>query len=273
MELTDATHRAHSVNGCGPSQRCANRLSLCLLVATLVGVSLSAQRASYVAVITENLAPGNEGTSVVQPGGSFAADHVSARGLIKAAHEVQPFQIVDAPAWLGDVFYDVRAHTSSPTAGPAETLAMVRTLLEDRFQLASHREKRLMDGFALVQIDPDLSRMAIRPSSVKCGSAPQPAACSANALSAGFLRSVGRPLDPVADMLEGLAGAPIVNDTDMPGLVDLELRWPRDLPAGGDVSALSTSLEKQLGLSLRAIPVPVEVLVIDRVERARPDQP
>lgn len=246
------------------------RLSSPVLIAALAAVSLSAQSASYSAVIRENRAAGSEGKSILQRGG-FTADHVSARELIKTAYDVERFQIVEAPAWLGEVFYDVRAHLSSPAAGPIETLAMVRTLLEDRFQLASHRERRLMDGFALLQVDPAQSRMAIRPSSVNCGSTPQPAPCATNAVGAGFLRSTGRSMDAVAGMLEGLAQVPIVDDTDIPGLIDLELRWSSDLLAQGDVSALSTSLEQQLGLKLRPIPVPVEVLVIDRVERARPD--
>jgi uncharacterized protein (TIGR03435 family) len=248
-----------------------NRFPSPLLIVALFSASLSAQGTSYVSVIRENPTPGKEGQSSLQPGGGFAAEHVSVRDLIKTAHDVELFELVGAPAWLGEVFYDVRAHTASATVSWADTFAMLRALLKDRFRLAFHREERLVDGFALVRAEVAQSSRAIRPSSVKCGFNPQPAACSANSLSAGSLRSVGWSLDAVAGMLKRQANVPIVDDTKMPGLFDLELRWSSDVLARGDVAALSTSLQQQLGLKLEARKVPVKAFVIDHIERARPD--
>jgi uncharacterized protein (TIGR03435 family) len=248
-----------------------NPFSSPLLVAALLSASVAAQVASYVAVIKENPAPGSEGRSALQPGGGFVAEHVSVRGLIRTAHGVKPFEVVGAPAWFGEAFFDIRAHTASASADWADTFAMVRMLLKDRFQLAFHRERRLVDGFAIVRVDLSLSSRAIRPSSVRCGFNPQPAPCSANALHPGFLHSVGWSLDAVAEMLKGEANVPLIDDTKMPGLFDLELRWPSDLLARGDVSALSAALQQQLGLKLEARKVSIEAFVVDRLERPRPD--
>lgn len=241
------------------------------IVALFLSASACAQSSSYIAAIKENAGSGDEGRTGLQPGGGFVAEHVSVRGLVKTAYDVNPFQIVGAPAWFGEAFFDVRAHTASASASWEDTFAMVRTLLHDRCGLVFHREMKSMDGFALVRVDVPLASRAVQPSSVRCGVSPQPAPCRANALSAGHLHSVGWSLEDVAGMLTRQANAPIIDDTKMPGLFDLELNWPGDALAHGDVSALSAALQQQLGLTLEARTVSVEAFIVDRVERPRPD--
>jgi len=83
---------------------------------------------------------------------------------------------------------------------------------------------------------------------------------------------------------------PVVDRTGLADTFDLELRWtPENLPArspgtpadqplrmnGVDIDpngpSIFTALQEQLGLKLQATKGPVDVLVIERVERPTPD--
>jgi uncharacterized protein (TIGR03435 family) len=103
-----------------------------------------------------------------------------------------------------------------------------------------------------------------------------------------------QPLAALTDYLSGLLRRIVVDRTGLTGRFDLELIWtPDQLPAGdapariavggaeidltGGVNidpngaALLTALREQLGLKIESARAPVEVLVIDRVERPTPD--
>jgi uncharacterized protein (TIGR03435 family) len=64
------------------------------------------------------------------------------RNLIKVAYNVQDFQLLGGPAWINSERYDIdaRAQGNPPLADVAG--AMIQTLLEDRFRLAIHSEKK-----------------------------------------------------------------------------------------------------------------------------------
>jgi len=68
-------------------------------------------------------------------------------------------------------------------------------------------------------------------------------------------------------------GRVVVDKTGLTGEYDFELKWTPDLPAGGPVDAapagpsLFTALEEQLGLRLQTGRAPLDVLVIDKVEK------
>lgn len=80
----------------------------------------------------------------------------------------------------------------------------------------------------------------------------------------------------LAQSMSRLAGRIVVDRTGLTGGFDLDLEFTPDPAAaaqppaaGGDANlpSLFTALEEQLGLKLQPQRGPVEVLVIDRVER------
>ena len=80
----------------------------------------------------------------------------------------------------------------------------------------------------------------------------------------------------LARTMSNLAGRIIVDKTGLIGAFDFELEFTPDPAAGGgqpvavsdaNLPSLFTALEEQLGLKLVPERRPVEVLVIDRVER------
>ena len=92
----------------------------------------------------------------------------------------------------------------------------------------------------------------------------------------GQFHSFARPVSALAQTLTGQLRRPVVDRTELKGLYDIDLKWtpdhvPPDLPAemrpDPDGPSLFTALEEQLGLKLESTSGPVDVLVIERVER------
>jgi uncharacterized protein (TIGR03435 family) len=63
------------------------------------------------------------------------------------AYEIPPYQ-VEGPDWIGSAFYDIAAKMPEGTS-PTQVRAMLRTLLSDRFGLKVHRETREVPVYAL----------------------------------------------------------------------------------------------------------------------------
>jgi uncharacterized protein (TIGR03435 family) len=78
------------------------------------------------------------------------------------------------------------------------------------------------------------------------------------------------PPQSVTLMLWGSVGRPVIDKTNLKGLYDFRLQFtPERLSGNPDVSGTSifTAIQEQLGLRLESAKGPVDVLVIDHVER------
>jgi len=78
----------------------------------------------------------------------------------------------------------------------------------------------------------------------------------------------GIELTRLAELLSPRAGAPVVDATGLKGQFDITLEFSTDPTAapGADPVSVFTALKEQLGLRLERRRVPMEVLVVDRVE-------
>lgn len=74
----------------------------------------------------------------------------------------------------------------------------------------------------------------------------------------GKLTMVSAELDALAPFLEGELGKPVINDTNISGRFDFDLKYEADNP-----EALIESVREQLGLALRSTKREVEVLVVE----------
>ena len=91
----------------------------------------------------------------------------------------------------------------------------------------------------------------------------------------------GLPLSQLASLLSTMVQRVVIDKTGLRGNFDFELKWTPDrTPAGTPASAapsdpdapsIFTALQEQLGLKLESAKNPVEVLVVDHVERPTPD--
>jgi uncharacterized protein (TIGR03435 family) len=216
-----------------------------------------------------------ESTDIVDGGGGrlrpvFAMRHLSARNYVTMAFQLEPYQLVGAPAWMAATYYDVQAKPAA-TATRDDTFKMLQTLLRDRFQLRFHREAHQLDGYALVrsrELGPNLRR-----STVDCEKAfATTARCGEGGFNTtGMYKAVGVPLFSLVQVVINQVQAPVADETQLDGPFDIELRWSPDLAKTDDAPSIFTALQEQLGLKLERKRVPTEVFVVDHVEKPTPD--
>jgi uncharacterized protein (TIGR03435 family) len=275
------------------------------------GLELAAQQAPdanapvtfEVASIRPNKS-GDQGAMIRrQPGGRFNAVNVPARFLLTFSYQLQPFQLVGGPDWLSSDRFDVVAKMEGdpppmpPGAGPDQMMLAMRSLLAERFKLIIHRETRELDIYQLILARPGgQPGPALKPSTVDCsaemaaagrgGGAPpgpnDPVRCGSRQ-NFGRIQFSGMPLSVFANGIAGQVGRMVIDRTGLTGNWDFEMTFAPERPIGAvgpgvelppvdpDAPTLFTAVQEQLGLKLDPTKGPVEVLVIDSIERPTPD--
>jgi uncharacterized protein (TIGR03435 family) len=75
-------------------------------------------------------------------------------------------------------------------------------------------------------------------------------------------------MSQLVESLSGLVGRQVIDKTGVTGRFDVNIEYNRDLAPGDEVApSINTVLQDELGLKLDSGRAPVEVLVIDYVER------
>ena len=228
------------------------------------------------------------------PGGQFTATNAPLREIIRAAYSPLPdFLIVGAPDWIRTERFDIVAKAEG-NPERAQLFLMLRTLLTDRVKLAVHRETREIPIYALVRVKPGGPLgPRLRSAAVDCVAlmaaaqkgTPLPPSnrilCGTRA-RAGTIAIGGMTMDQISSGLWPQLGRVVVDRTGLQGSFDLDLDFAPESPAAAstgapdappqsDAPSIFTAVQEQLGLKLESTRGPVEVLVIDRVERPTED--
>jgi uncharacterized protein (TIGR03435 family) len=225
----------------------------------------------FTASIKRNLS-GAPGDSLnVQPGGRLFITNHSLHKLLRIVFQVQDGQLIGGPAWLSSDRWDIVA-TAGTQVSEFQMIGMLRTLITDRFKLVTHRERREVPVFALTIGSTGL-KTDFRRSTNDCRIR---STCNLNQ-GRGEIRGTGQTLGSIRRALEQASGRIIVDRTDLPGLsadnvavlYDIRLRWRPDgaTDFNNELPSLFTAVEEQLGLKLQADRSPVDVVVIDALER------
>jgi len=194
--------------------------------------------------------------------------------LITFAYELHARQITGGQAWMETEKYDV---TGQPQGQGMPNLtqlrAMVRQLLTDRFNLAFHREPRELSVYAIVVGNggPKLTKNDTNPNGLP------------NLIfkGLGVLPAMNATMADLAGVMQSaVLDRPVVDKTGLPGRYDFTLTWTPDEsqfaglgvrvpPPSADATApgLFTAFQEQLGLKLDSTRAPVEVLVVDRIQK------
>jgi uncharacterized protein (TIGR03435 family) len=243
------------------------------------------------------------------PGGRFRATNVPLRELIAAAYGTpQPlaaFQVSGGPKWIESDHFDVVAKMAGdpqpgPNGPPAAIFPMMRNLLADRFHLVVHHETMDSQVYALVlarpegKLGPQLHTATtdcaalMAAARARGGAPPVPPApgermpCGTR-MFPGNLSGGAMSMAQLANVLARFVNRTVIDRTGLAGNYDLDLQWtPDQLPQGrGDAAgappvdpngpSIFTAVQEQLGLKLDPARAPVDVLVIDRVERPTED--
>jgi len=200
----------------------------------------------------------------------IAGSDVSVRGLIMAAyHLVMLDQISGLPSWVDRDTFDVEAKLDPDSAEAlaklssesrdAQNTLMLRALLEDRFKLkVSHSTKELpVYDFVIAKGGPKLREASSSESS----------GYNVNVGSTCSLKSESIDVSGLASGLSNFAGRFIVDRTGLKGRYEVTLSWAFNdrFPDAGP--SLFTALQEQLGLKLEPSKAPLDVVVIDHIER------
>ncbi len=231
----------------------------------------------------------------------FSAVNASLRLLLRYAYGLPDFRMIGGPDWMDTARFDIEGAAGGIV--PFDQLrAMTRTLLEERFKLRAHMETRELPTYDLVlaRRDGKLGNQ-ITPSGTEClpitppagfppppppppGGAPRDGPGCGSMLGAGAISGRKMTIERLLTTLSPYVNRVIVDRTNLSGFFDLDLRWLPDLtpfnagpglapPPIADPNAppLFTALSEQLGLKLESSRGPVEVLVIEGVEKPSAD--
>jgi uncharacterized protein (TIGR03435 family) len=186
--------------------------------------------------------------------------NVPLKDLLQETYRLKNYQVLNAPPWTETDRWDIDAKCAGP-ATSQEQFEMLGTLLAERFQLRFHRETRQLPILRLeiAKNGPKLATAHPQDSDHKWGTL----------VDRGLLDMHGADMRNFLYWLSSQLNQPIVDQTGLTGIYDLKLEWAPD-DASSDDSRLSifAAVDSELGLKLVAAKGPVDVLVVEHVERA-----
>jgi len=250
--------------------------------------------------------PGTQGIGVRYSQGGRVDAMGTLKDLIAIANEVLPNLASDyviAPE-SAKTHYTIVAKVPSTGIGAATrdggreqappltvALMMLRSMLEERFKLKSHREDRPTTVYALLAPKTETKLKKAEPNE-RAGCRPNPAAVPATSTGPmNAITCVNTTMDELVKNIPQWAGAyidhPVVNASGIEGGWNFTLMWtPRQAlenrpagtaPAGGAAASdpggisLWEAVDKQLGLKLEKGTRPLSVIVVDHLEEKPSD--
>jgi uncharacterized protein (TIGR03435 family) len=247
-------------------------------IAILLLVAQSVQKPAFeVATIKRNVSLQENGTIGIEPGGRFRAVHADLRFMIATMYRTGPrlfaSQIIGLPDWATTDHWDITAKVTDDLAGlPAQELfrkmpLMVQSLLEDRFKLQLHHDTQPQPTYALV--------LARRDGTMGPGFHKTTADCLKDfercriQSTPGHYSGVGVTIPTLMIFLSNTVERVVVDRTGLQGAFDVEIDWSPD--ASSDKPSIFTAVQEQLGLRLNFERNPVDVVVIEHVDRPTED--
>ncbi len=232
---------------------------------------------------------------------SFTAENVTVQMLVTSAYGIQDYQLSGAPSWINSERYDVNAKMDSSVADALQKLSqddrnlarqkMLQDLLADRLKLTVRRESKELPVYTLVigkngsklkEATPD--EIATTAPGGRGGRGGRGMLMNGRGGSM-TMTAMAVPMTVIIRMLSGRLGRPVLDKTGLTGLYDYALTWTQEdiqvsAPPGGSPSGAATlpppesngptlqiAIEEQLGLKLESGKGPVEIIVIEHVER------
>jgi len=264
----------------------------------------AAPSAVFEAASIKPQAPSSDGsirTMVRYPNnGRLTAAGATVKTLICVAYGISDFQVLGGPNWIEEERYDVEA---TPGAALEEQLQkmtsdqstlvkhqMLQTLLADRFKLTLHHDTKELPIYALVVAKGGSKLQETKPDDAN----PDPANAAAHPSNKGRMRmsfqataieltATGMAMDGLARQLASQLHSTVQNQTGLKGIYDFTLHFtPEDAgmdasgPGGGSANAslsdnfgtsIFAAVEDQLGLKLESKKGPVDVVVVDHVDK------
>jgi uncharacterized protein (TIGR03435 family) len=192
-------------------------------------------------------------------------DH-TVEDILLIGYHLQKGQIVGEPDWAKTERWNVDG-LADVDGEPSlvQLQSLMRKLLTERFGMKLHREQRQMPVFGL-RVGKGGPKMTANTSDPNGWLDQQNGSVNGSHLEK--LKNISMP--ELAEILQFHVPRPVVDQTDLKGKWDLQLKWLTDDNHAADPAAppgLFTAIQEQLGLKLEPVKAMADVLVIDKVER------
>ncbi len=223
--------------------------------------------------------PDRPGRAFLWRGDRFITFNTTLMALIGFAYDVQEKQVIGGPDWMNSDKFDIEGKPDTPgTPSTAQLRIMVKKLLADRFQLKFHNDKKELAAYLLTadKSGPKMTKDDNNP----------------NGLPGLFFRQLGdlnvrnATMQDFAHLMQSaVLDRPVVDQTDLTGRWDFELKWtpdesqfsgmgmrpppPSDAPDAPP--PLFTAIQEQIGLKLESGKAQVDVMVVDHVDKPSPN--
>ena len=209
---------------------------------------------------TPNNQSGPTGLNVFD-GGRLRITNATIRFLIIATFRIQKEQIVGGAGWLDTDRFDIEAKTGRPEKITQDQIPpLLESLLAERFHFKFHRETR---DLTVNLLDIDKNGPKLKPSA--------DGAATDMRMNQGpgksQLTGTGVSMQSLAAYLGLFLGRIVVDQSGLKDNYDLTLEWSPDQTSDTAAPSLFTALQEQLGLKLNSGRAPVEMIVIDSVEK------
>jgi uncharacterized protein (TIGR03435 family) len=188
--------------------------------------------------------------------------NVTLKRSIVGAYAVLPDHVLGGPDWIDVDRFEITGKADKPL-GEKGLMAMLQMLLAERFKLAMRRESRRAQTMVL-----EVARR---------GPKLQPAGAAQYSWKNmhDHLEATKLTISEFAEILSRNLNLPVIDRTGLTGAFNFTLRWNADVTEGlsHDESAVAlrpevaAAISRQLGLTLKARKMAVDMFVVDRAEK------
>ncbi len=223
-----------------------------------------------VATVKPNRTSKGGGNLTASPG-MLTIRNLPLRTIIRAAYDVADYQI-SGPRWLEQERFDIVAKTDAKVTGEEKMLPLLQLLLADRFHLEMHREPKQRPAYVLM-----VGTNGPKFEAADAGGTGLPFK-KASKSSGGGIHSANLTMPKFAEILSLRLAYPVLDQTGLAGSYRVTLEWAAEskvtkpgktdkAPPDTDRPSIFTALRDQMGLRLQARKAPVEIFVIDHIEK------
>jgi uncharacterized protein (TIGR03435 family) len=247
--------------------------------AILIGLSFASYGRAQFEVASIRL---HTGPLIVSGGINISGSRVSIPAstvseLIASAYDLKDYELEGVAEWMRSDRYDIAAEAPAgrvPTVEQAKR--MLQALLAERFHLKVHQETRDKPVYALI-IAKSVGKNGLRMKENPAGSGVVKFNRQGRDVTLVFM---GTPIDSLINQFPRMPGIdrPVLDETGLTGkydfqfsLTDVQLGMrveQNGIPAAdADSATVFTALQDQLGLKLEPRKAPIQVFVVDHVDR------
>ena len=183
------------------------------------------------------------------------------RRLIAAAYGVKDYQISTAPGWADSLVYDVAAKSEGDATPTQEQVRpMLQALLADRFQLKLHHDTKELPVYHLIQAKKTSAfHPALPDETFSWNLTPGPGGTQRS-------KATKESIGDFVQLTGVSADRPLIDKTGLTGDIDYEILI--NYEGARTQVDVNRAIKDQLGFKLETAKNPIELLVVDHVEKA-----